>query len=69
MSPLGWMFLGYSLLWGAIVLYVANLGRRQAALQREIRQLHAAVDASAEGDAPEAVGASLPGALPVQSDR
>jgi CcmD family protein len=38
------MFLGYSLMWLAIVLYVANLGRRQGALHREIAQLHAELD-------------------------
>ena len=59
MSPLGWMFLGYSLMWAAIVLYVANLGRRQAALQREIVALHAALDS---GRAPEAEQAEAGGA-------
>ncbi len=50
MSPLWWMFVGYSLMWTAIVLYVLNLGRRQAALYREFEALQSAVDAAAEVD-------------------
>lgn len=59
MSPLGWMFLGYSLMWLAIVLYVANLGRRQGALHREIAELHAELDRTAT---PEAGPAEEPAA-------
>ena len=62
MSPLWWMFLGYTLMWAAIVLYVANLGRRQAALQRELQALTAAVDAEAaaagQSSHPEGHGAA-----------
>jgi CcmD family protein len=47
MSPLGWMFVGYSAMWAAIVLYVANLGRRQAAAERELAALREAVEAEA----------------------
>ena len=55
MTPLWWMFLGYSLMFLVIVIYVGNLGRRQAALHRELLALHAAVDAglAAEGEQAE----------------
>lgn len=64
MSPLWWMFLGYSLMWAAIVLYVANLGRRQAALHRELEALAAAVDATAAEDAAPAAGSGAEGRGP-----
>jgi len=47
MSPLDWMFLGYSAMWAVIVLYVANLGRRQLAAERELAALRAVLDAEA----------------------
>ena len=50
-SPLDWMFLGYSLMWGMIVLYVGNLQRRQAAVQREVSALRAVLEDG--GIAPE----------------
>jgi hypothetical protein len=53
-SPLDWMFLGYSLMWGVIVLYVGNLQRRQAAVQREVAQLRAALEGEASPGAPAA---------------
>lgn len=43
-SPLDWMFLGYSAMWALIVLYVGNLQRRQASVQREVAALRAALD-------------------------
>lgn len=64
MSPLWWMFLGYTLMWAAIVLYVANLGRRQAALQRELQALASAVDAEAD-----AAGAEGRDATPARPER
>ncbi len=45
------MFLGYSLMWGMIVLYVGNLQRRQAAVQREVSALRAVLEDG--GIAPE----------------
>jgi CcmD family protein len=42
------MFLGYSAMFGAIVLYVANLGRRQAVAERELAALRSVVDGQAE---------------------
>lgn len=50
-TPLWWMFLGYSLMFLAIVIYVGNLGRRQANLQRELLALQVAVDAADRADA------------------
>ena len=47
MSPLDWMFVAYSVIFGAIVLYVSNLGRRQAGMEREVAALRAALDAEA----------------------
>jgi len=44
MSPLAWMFVGYTVVWTAIVLYVGNLRRRQATLAREIEELKAALE-------------------------
>ncbi len=55
-SPLGWMFVGYSVIWAAITLYVVNLGRRQATMEREVATLRAALDA--EAGAAETGGAS-----------
>ena len=51
MTPLGWMFIGYSAMFAAIVLYVANLGRRQAAAERDLAALRSVVDAQAEAPA------------------
>jgi hypothetical protein len=48
-SPLAWMFLGYSLMWLVIVLYVGNLHRRQAVVQRELQALRASLG-SEEGE-------------------
>ncbi len=50
LSPLGWMFVGYSAMWAAIVAYVGNLGRRQRRLQRELEALQASMDAPEEGN-------------------
>lgn len=47
MSPLGWMFVAYTVIWAAIVLYVSNLGRRQGVMEREVAALRAALDADA----------------------
>ena len=44
-SPLAWMFVAYSVIWTAIVLYVANLGRRQRVMEREVAALRATLDA------------------------
>jgi hypothetical protein len=49
MTPLDWMFVGYSAMFAAMILYVANLGRRQAAAERELLALRTAVDAEAMG--------------------
>ena len=50
MSPLGWMFVGYSAMWAAIVAYVGNLGRRQRRLQQELEALRTTMDAPEEGN-------------------
>jgi CcmD family protein len=67
-TPLAWMFLGYSAMWLLIVLYVGNLGRRQAALERELAGLRAALegepgagpDGEAAGREPDGVGPREP---------
>ena len=50
LSPLGWMFVGYSAMWAAIVAYVGNLGRRQRRLQQELEALRATMDAEEAND-------------------
>ena len=50
LSPLGWMFVGYSAMWAAIVAYVGNLGRRQRRLQQELEALRTTMDAPEEGN-------------------
>jgi CcmD family protein len=62
LTPLDWMFVGYSAMFAAIVLYVANLGRRQAAAERDLAALRAVVDAQAEEPAatPEAAAPERP---------
>lgn len=59
MSPLWWMFIGYTVIWTAIVLFVGNLQRRQAALAREIAELRGALVAE------EAPGVSADTGLPI----
>jgi CcmD family protein len=68
MTPLQWMFVGYSAMWLVIALYVGNLGRRQAALEREVAALHAALDAEAAQLARQGTGdGSEPDPLPGRS--
>ena len=52
-QPIDFMFLGYSLMWGAMVLYMINLQRRQAVVQRDLAALEAAVD---QGSPPDTGG-------------
>ena len=58
-SPLAWMFVAYSAIWTAIVLYVANLGRRQRVMEREVAALRAALDAESD-EAPTGSVAAAP---------
>jgi CcmD family protein len=39
-----WLFLGYSVVWAAIFLYVHALHRRQRALEQDLEAVKAAVD-------------------------
>lgn len=45
MSPMAWLFLGYSVIWVGIVLFLLNMGRRQAALERQVQDLEKALTA------------------------
>ncbi len=56
-SPLAWMFVAYSVIWTAIVLYVVNLGRRQGAMEREVAALRAALEADPVGGEPGSTAA------------
>lgn len=44
-----WLFLGYSVIWVAIFLYLLGLHRRQAALEREVNSLKAVLGRSVAG--------------------
>ena len=48
MSDLGFLALAYGLIWVIIAAYVFFVGRRQAALQRQIEQLQLDVEEAAE---------------------
>ena len=57
MEHLGYLFAAYSIIFGAIFLYVVFIWRRQAALDAELRALEAQMaalkEAAAAGSAPE----------------
>jgi len=39
MSPLFWLFLGYSAIWVGIVLFVMRLARKQEEMRRQLEEL------------------------------
>ena len=53
MSNLGFLALGYGLIWVIISAYVFFVGRRQAALGRQLEELRLDVEEAAEGGAQE----------------
>jgi CcmD family protein len=52
MTNLSFLFAAYTAIWVLLCLYVANIGRRNRALQREIDELRALVQ-RAGGHSPE----------------
>ena len=68
-QPIDWMFLGYSLMWGALVLYMVNLQRRQAALQRDLLALEAAVGEAEPALPPDAGSSAAADVMPAPRGR
>lgn len=42
MSPLGWMFIGYSVIWVGLMVFLLNMNRRQEVLERQLREMERA---------------------------
>jgi len=53
MSNLGFLALGYGLIFVIIAIYVAFVGRRQMALRRQLEQLQVEVEEAVEDNACE----------------
>lgn len=43
MRTLFWLFLGYAVIWGGIILFVMNMRRRQDVLERQIAEVEKAL--------------------------
>ncbi len=43
MSPLFWLFLGYSAIWVGLLLFVMRLGRKQEEMFRQLEELERSV--------------------------